>query len=336
MISGFLCCPAERFLTCSLAYRGGVLGGLVWLTCLFPLPTDQALLALPLPQAETPTAGPQLTVLELGQEPRVVLRLSPALGQNQRHEMSTLMKMNATINNQEQPAFPIPTMKFALESAVTHLAENGDATLEVKYVAANLADDVELEEGMAEAMKEVLRSMIGITFKSVVDSRGFAKQASVEIPEGTNPVVRQQIEEVSKSLDQMISPLPAEAVGVGAKWQLVANLASGGMKMVQTTTFTITAIDGDAIAVSADVKQTAEPQEIQSPAAPGALLRLESFQAIGQGTTRLDLRSLMPAAASVDMQVQVQLSMESFGESLDIGQKMRSQMKLLVVPEGGR
>ncbi len=275
---------------------------------------------------------PQLTVLEKGQAPHQLLRVRAKTGQKSRHEMAMSLKMKSEANGDAMPAMDMPKMKFVMETTVTDVSSNGDISSTIRYSDIGVEPGPDTMPGMVEAMEGVLKSMIGITIKSVVDNRGIPKENSIDMPDSVNPMVRQQMEETSKSLDQMISPFPEEAIGLGGKWKLVSPMEAGGMKLVQTAVFTIVELDSESVSVTVEISQQADPQDINLPNAPGTTARLKSYKCTGKGKSKLSLTSILPDESNADIAVEMELTVSTFGQEIAIVQDLETKVALKALP----
>ena len=274
----------------------------------------------------------QVILLEAGQTPHQVLRMKPVKGQTHRHEMSMQMKMASEANGQGMPGVDSPPMTFTMESTVTDIKENGDFDVTVVYTDAGLGDDSGPPE-MVEALTDVMQSMIGIRFNSLINARGATEKTEVEMPDSVNPLVRQQISEMAKSLDQMTSPFPEEAIGLGGKWKLVSPMETGGIKLTQTTIFTVEALTADTVTVSVAISQEAPPQDIDVPDAGGAKVRLESLTCQGTGRSKLNLQSVLADQVDLKIELELEMNVQSFGQEIDIVQTVENQMQIKAVPK---
>lgn len=292
-----------------------------------PKPTEQA------PKSDSQeSAGqqPEVTLLEAGQAPQRALRLRPSVGQKQRHEFEMSMSMESDTNGQAAPRVNIPTVKYTLDSTVSEVAENGDISFTVEYTDASVVESDDIQIELLTPMEELANSLIGLQVKSIVDQRGFAKGVQMEIPEGIAPAAAQQMEQLSKSLEQLTSPFPVEPVGVGGKWKVVVPMNTGGMKLVQTMEYTVVEMTDDTLSVSIAISQQAEEQELDLPEA-GVPARLMSLECRGTGRLKLNLTSVLADESSVKADVTVVIVIDA-GQKYEVTQDVTTEAKLKAVP----
>ncbi|MDP1562584.1 MAG: DUF6263 family protein [Pirellulaceae bacterium] len=276
---------------------------------------------------------PQVLLVDAGQAPHRTLRLSPSVGSKQRHELTMAMTMGSEANGQKSPSMKIPTVKYTMDSTISDVSATGDVAFTVEYTDATIVKDDQAPLDMIESMEGVMTSLIGLQFKSTVDHRGFAKGVTLELPEGIDPVVAGQIEQLSNSVEQLTSPFPAEAVGVGGKWKLTTPMNSSGMKFVQTVQYTVVEMTESTVTVTVEISQAAEEQEMDLQDA-GVEARLLSLDCRGQGRMKLNLAAIFSDEASVKADVKVEMIVKA-GQDIELTQEVSThvQLKALPLPE---
>src|SRR5437867_11002112 len=95
-------------------------------------------------------------------------------------------------------------------------------------------------------------------------------------------------------------PLPEEAIGPGAKWEVKLPVKSGGMTISQTATYQLASLEGERLAIHSSIAQQATSQKVQNPAMPGLKLDLNKMTGTGKGDLTCDLTQLLPPEATVD------------------------------------
>src|SRR5262249_10525552 len=135
----------------------------------------------------------------------------------------------------------------------------------------------------------------GLTSTGVMSNRGINKKIDVKVPPSSDPQMRQTMDQMRDSLSNMDAPLPEEAVGVGAKWEVKKPVHSQGMTLEQTADYQLVSLEGDLVNVSFTANQSAENQKIQSPGMGGAQVNLIKMTVDAKGTRAADLSKLNPS-----------------------------------------
>src|SRR5207244_3352106 len=119
---------------------------------------------------------------------------------------------------------------------------------------------------------------------------------------GLPPAAQQMIQGMNQSFEAMVVPLPSEAVGTNAKWQVVSRLASSGADLVQSATYTLRARTGSKATIEVSLVQLAASDTIKVPGAPaGVVAHVKSFNSGGTGTQQLDTKVVAPEGGAMQI-----------------------------------
>jgi hypothetical protein len=195
---------------------------------------------------------------------------------------------------------------------VQEVSPNGDITYSMKLVDTSVAEGAEdFPAESLERMRTVLKSMIGFAGSATVTSRGETKEANFLMPENADQSMKDMMDSMKNSLKQMSAPLPQEAVGPGARWEVTTHV-SGRLNLEQTATATLTELQGQKFYLSMDILQTAPKQEIQIPM-PGSKVQLVSLTSTGAGKVDGELGSILPVASRVKLSSTQKMEITSGG-----------------------
>jgi hypothetical protein len=173
--------------------------------------------------------------------------------------------------------------------------------------------------------------MVGVKGSFIMDNRGFNKGGNFILPEGVDNNLKQMVRQMSKSIEQLTSPLPAEAVGKGAKWRVSSSSDFSGMNMNVISTYELASWQDGVASLNLSIEQQANPQNITSPQLPpGTTLTLKSLASQGRGaiTRRLDRLNPFRSTASVSSNSEMSAKTAGSSEELTITTKMVMEMSL--------
>ena len=103
------------------------------------------------------------------------------------------------------------------------------------------------------------------------------------------------VEQVDQTLRNAPAPFPEEAVGSGARWQRVCQVASKAARITQTDTFTLVASGGRRGTLSDVLAQTAPAQTLRAQGMQAEdQARMESMLVSGSARTHFDLTRVVP------------------------------------------
>ena len=124
------------------------------------------------------------------------------------------------------------------------------------------------------------------------------------------------------SFAHLAVPLPEEAVGPGAKWEVRMPIKTQGMTIYQTTICELVSLEGERLTTKSAVVQDAANQKVQNPAMPGLKMDLTKMADKGTGELTLDLAKLLPAAGNSESHSESSMMMDMAGQNQAMTLKM--------------
>jgi hypothetical protein len=245
--------------------------------------------------------------------------------------MTIKMDMKMSFGARSLPAVKVPASVFTMETKVTKIDANGDIHSEFAYTNAELVGDTaNFPAPVLDSMRSSIKSTIGIKGSFITDNRGFYKGGGIIVPEGTETKAKQMLQQMSKSLEQLSTPLPAEAVGKGAKWRVISGSDFTGINLNNIATYELTDLQDGTVALNVSIEQQANPQNVTSPQLPaGTTLSLKSLASSGRGSVAWRLDRLMPFRSTASVSSNSEMSVKNAGSSEEsITMKMDMEMTL--------
>ncbi|MHC4461468.1 MAG: DUF6263 family protein [Planctomycetota bacterium] len=243
--------------------------------------------------------GAKTTVklLDPGAQPRTLLRYKFQANRTEKMVMEMSMAMAMQIGDQKQPETQVPATRMTMTIDSKEVSPEGDLHYEFELEQAEVLPKPGANPAVVNAMKQQMSSAQDLRGSATVTSRGFTRDVEIKPLPGIDPQIRQSMDEMKQSINQMSAPLPEEPVGRGARWQVTMPVETSVMKVTQIATYTLSEIQGDKVKFDITIKQSALPQEIDTPgAAPGGKVFLESLKSSGKGTVELQMTNLVPTS----------------------------------------
>lgn len=287
---------------------------------------------------EVATGGePRYELLETGAEPRQELRFTPTAGQVDRTKLSMGMEFELDFGG----AMP-GTKQAAPEMVLTNMAEtvsvaDGRITEKVVFESFELgeASGGGANEMMASMMRGALEKLEGFEQQLVYNDRGGLIEGKLSIPEGADDQIKQNLENIGNSLEQVMVRLPEPAVGVGAKWREISEIENNGVKIEQTSEYEITAIDGRKVTLSTTVTQKPLTKEISAPGMPPNVeVEMLEFDSSGGGEVVFDLDKMLPVSGASKMNTMLKVKADAAGQSQEVTTRIKLDIKVEGVTEG--
>lgn len=288
-----------------------------------------ALLALGLTAPEAAHAeDPVVTVTDAGKGKKQKLRFTPKKGLKESMTMVIDMNMEMAMGGQQMPAQDLPSMTMVMETEVNEVKGDGSFTYSFKFTKMDVADSDTLPPSAVEEMRKSLGGMVGMEGHATMTARGFSRDGDFVLPETASAEIRETMDNMTQSMDQMVSPLPEEPVGVGAKWTVKTKVSSSGMKIDQEGHYTLLSLSDDGtMELEVTLTQKADKQTVDL-GAQGSF-DLVRYTGGGAGNTILNLSKIMPVDANIDVQNDAGMAMDMGGQAMEMGvkSKVKNTMK---------
>jgi hypothetical protein len=135
--------------------------------------------------------------------------------------------------------------------------------------------------------------------------------------------MKQIIDGLKSSMDQLSAPFPVEPIGPGAKWDVLATVEANGMKVLSAITYTLASVDGERGRLELTMKQTAPDQVVKMPGMPsGAKARLIKMETTGSGAGDFDLGNPLALKLKSSAKSQMEMEVEAMGDKQEMSMDM--------------
>ncbi|MCO4769011.1 MAG: hypothetical protein KDA24_03210 [Deltaproteobacteria bacterium] len=267
------------------------------------------LLVLLVSFAIAPSAGASEAVLTLesaGSEPRQVLRVTPVVGQTESSKVTMAVAMRMSMSGMEMPEVRMPLMLISGTSKVESVGANGDIVYRLAFTKADVQTGGNLPEEMRQQLSLDLQALVGVTGSVTMTSRGFSTKAKMTVPKGTPKDARELINDMSETLSDEDTPLPAEAVGVGASWTVVSTITSDeGLQIEETTRYELASISGSTVQLTSAISHEPTSTKVDLD---GMKLQLAKYSGSGVGAVTLDLTRVTPVVSQENLSTALEAS----------------------------
>jgi hypothetical protein len=258
--------------------------------------------------------SPTVVLLEAGSGPRRILRFTPRVGAVTELELGIDLHLtqrpDGTVGG-AAPAGPAqvvdpPATHHRVRLTVTAADDLGyDVAFEVTDAGVE-PDGTILTDTQIVELTAAVQQVVGLSGRMRLDQRGSVTSVAVapgpgdgdNDEDGSRNAAR--LRDVERQLAAVVPVLPVEPVGRGARWRTTSRSTLAGVDVRQTTTYEITALDGDQVLYRATVTQDAGEQDVPADApdrsaatdgsAPAA--RLLATAVTGTTSGRLSLTDL--------------------------------------------
>ena len=241
-------------------------------------------------------APPSVTLISPGAEPRLRLRYKPATGYKESMTMSMAMGLSMVMEGMAMPAMDMPIMKLTGDIGVTTVAANGDVTYDVAFTGMTAEPGPGMDPSVAAMVQGSADSIRALKGSVTMSDRGINKSSTMNVDQISDPMAKQLLSSMSSSLESMSMPMPDEAVGVGAKWEVRQAIKNAGALVFQRITCELTSVDAQGATFKTSTEQTIPPQSVTNAALQGATVNVEKGAGTSAGTVTLRFNSLVPTS----------------------------------------
>jgi hypothetical protein len=248
-----------------------------------------------------PAAQPEVELLNAGIEPRQELRFKPTVNAKQTATMTMNMSVAMAMAGQSfLPKVNLPATVVTMDTVVTQVDSNGDIHYRFSYSDVEVVGNTTLPPKELETLRLQLEQMRGASGSGIVDNRGQTKKANFVLPKGLDENLKQMMEQMSSFQDQLSSPVPEEAIGIGAKWRISSSPNLNGMNLNQIETYELVSLKDNVATLNVNIEQHAKQQNLnQAGLPPGVTLTLKSHDSQGEAQVTMLLNQLIPTRSTL-------------------------------------
>jgi hypothetical protein len=240
--------------------------------------------------------GNGVRLLDKGQRPRAELRYGIPAGTTT--TSTTTFRVATLATSADNASLSVlPGLRLDIVSGPAELTERG-----VKFAVDVVKSEAVVPEDFDEDMADLLRSGASIVDQVggwvEVDNRGqmLAGELNEQTKRSDVPVrLLRMIVNTRSTLTRVL--LPAEPVGLGARWESRQELKAYGFTVQQVNTYTLVDHVGDELMLNVTVQQLAVPQSIEFPE-EGIEISVQSMTAQADGQIILNLSALESDASA--------------------------------------
>lgn len=286
-----------------------------------------ALLTAPL--VASASAPPKVTLLDAGKGNKVKLRFAPKKGAKQTATFRMQVTLGMTMGARRLPSNPAPATIVSMSTEVVDLAKNGDIAYAFELTGFSAEGGASANPQMKASIDKAAMELVGTKGRGKISNTGYNLGMSLELPPSASPEARQTMAGMQQTMDQLSSPVPEEAVGVGAKWRVDSLTDNMGVKINQSMTYTVKSMKGSIVTLDVAVTQSAASAEAELPGlGPGTSATIESMTSQGTGTLILDMSRVLPNQSDMKVDMVMKTNLDVRGQKQQMDMTMSLDVRL--------
>ena len=235
--------------------------------------------------------GDAALVLDAGQEPLEPLRYKIAHGTTTTSVMDFGIASLATTRTGAALTVT-PGVRLTIVSGPSLEGKRGSTRFDVRIIKSEAIVPEGVDPAVAQDLNKSASVLNNVGGWVEVDDRGIIQRTELnEAAKRSDVPVRLLVLIINArtSLSRVI--LPAQPVGVGARWEARKSLTMYGFEVSQVDTYTLTEKVGDELKINVQIQQTALPQTVTFEE-EGIELNVESFKMNASGEVIANLNAL--------------------------------------------
>jgi hypothetical protein len=235
--------------------------------------------------------GDAALVLDAGQEPLEPLRYKIAHGTTTTSVMDFGIASLATTRTGAALTVT-PGVRLTIVSGPSLEGKRGSTRFDVRIIKSEAIVPESVDPVVAQDLNKSASVLNNVGGWVEVDDRGIIQRTELnEAAKRSDVPVRLLVLIINArtSLSRVI--LPAQPVGVGARWEARKSITMYGFEVSQVDTYTLTEKVGDELKINVQIQQTALPQTVTFEE-EGIELSVESFKMNASGEVIANLNAL--------------------------------------------
>jgi hypothetical protein len=150
-------------------------------------------------------------------------------------------------------------------------------------------------------MERIAKGVLGVKGKGVASNRGIVQRFEMELPKNTSPDSIALLGDIKDHLSKLCSPLPEEAVGMGAKWKVVQPGVFIDVTLQTTSSYRIVEIDRKGFRITLDMLRQSKKIEtkVSKDFVPPFKTTCDSTDATVQGISHFSVTSMLPIQSNL-------------------------------------
>lgn len=250
--------------------------------------------------------GPQIKITETGSKPLEKLELAPQEGES--IELDTTMDMTVSVraDGSTVPTDSIPSMTLGMTATVESVTDD-EIGMSFEYDKVSVEGDDQVESE--------LEGLVGTTGTITTDTNGAYVDGTIEPAPGMDTQMEGVLEQFEQQLANLTVPLPDEAVGQGATWEVTTPVELNGLEACNSYTYELTERNGTEYELDVDIDQEMAPGPVDQD---GVEAKLIEGSTQGSGTTQGNLSMPLTVTGTNEVESSTSMEVEQGDETQDL------------------
>lgn len=247
------------------------------------------------------SANDKVTLLSAGHGAKSALRLHFHKGDRATARFTLRLSVRTTIDGRTTSVVSPPVHEDLAVEVLTATATT--STVQFTIVDAGADTDPLATDSTSSSLRgkedAALRKLRGLGGTVTMNDRAMVTASNVHVPSSVEPATRTTLQQLREQIVQLSRPLPAEPVGVGARWTVDQPVTLNGISVHQRATYRLAAHHGRLYSLDISGEQTAKLGPAKVPDLPATdKVRITGWKVAIDGSTDLDLTQVLALTAT--------------------------------------
>lgn len=275
----------------------------------------------------SPAGAPVVRVLDPGAGPRRRLRYEVLAARTEMMTMTMSMTMEMAVNGATLPRKVSVKMRTQAHIDLAPAAP-GEVAATYRLLSTQLLASPGQAQDQTEALRSQLAAMVGISGTVRFTTRGYVLAATLDVPPGVAPALTQTLSSIRDSMKELATPLPAEAVGVGATWDIERTVEMNGISLRRVDRYRLQALSESTARIEVTSESTAPRQRMKINGASQAEATLESMRGSSSGHAEWSTGRFVPRSCALVTSLEMLVKTEASEQALTVATKIRTDIEI--------
>lgn len=275
----------------------------------------------------------RIDLLDPGAEPRAPIRYQYKAGHSENTALQVSTSLTREVEGKPVPLMNIPSVRMTLAMRVAEVAADGSARLEFEIRSTEAAIDQAGGTVSQAMLADALAGASRLAGWYRADTRGQITTGDLSMKPGSGTpspmqsMLEMALSHANDSIRDTAAIFPEQAVGPGARWNVVSTTQAGELTVSTTQEFTLRSRDGNRVEL--DLRATNQ-SSLPQDGASGLKMTSQGGSPTMRGSMIVELDRLTPATTLTVDHLTGAMGAPSRQPAT---MPLRMQMKITLAPE---
>lgn len=283
----------------------------------FPAPKTGVLTVAEADKLAKVGAPARVRLLDPGKEPLARLAYAPTKGDTQKLRVELAQKMSVNAQGQPGPKIVSPPQALDIDVTVEDTDDKPSSLLGMALRGISLTPTEGIDQDTTNELTKQLAGLVGYSYRERVAANGETSAGEATLPASAPKGADMLVASMNTVLRVLVPRLPDEAIGTGARWQVMSREDQGGASVVQLTEYTVKTRSGSQATLDFTTRQLAAGETMKMPAGvpAGVGTKVTKFSTTLGGSLSIDATQMGPIKGRATQATKLSLDVSAPGQA---------------------